>query len=78
MALTLKLILIWIYFISINVKLLISNLSIALRNSYSVKPTLSRFYPQVYIFLDFGMMISGFSKKQNFQQNFTLTKITLQ
>ena len=55
-----------------------SNLSITFGNSYSVTPTLSRFYLQVYILLDSGMMISGSTKNQNFQQNVTLRKITLQ
>ena len=39
----------WRYFVFINLKLLISNLSITFWNSYSVIPTLSTFYLHVYI-----------------------------
>ena len=55
----------WRYFIFINLKLLISNLSITFWNSYSVTPTLSTFYPQAYILLDSGMMITGIIQNYN-------------
>ena len=60
----------WRYFIFINLKLMISNLSITFWNSYSVTPIFSRFYLQVYIWVDSGMMISGFTK--NYNSNRTL------
>ena len=59
----------WRYFIFINLKLLISNPSITFWNSYSVTPTLSKFYSQVYILLDSGMVISGLTKDYNFSRN---------
>ena len=59
----------WRYFIFINLKLLISNPSITFWNSYSVRPTLSKFYSQVYILLDSGMVISGLTKDYNFSRN---------
>ena len=58
----------WRYFIFINLKLLISNLSITFWNSYSETPTLSTFYPQVCILLNNGMMISGVTKNYNFNR----------
>ena len=61
----------WRYFIFINLKLLISNLSITFWSSYSVTPTLSTLYPQ--ILLDSGMMISRLTKALQFHQNCTLT-----
>ena len=59
----------WRHYIFINLKLLTSNLSITFWNSYSVTPTLSTFYPQVYILLDSGMIISGLTKNYNFKRN---------
>ena len=58
----------WRYFFFINLKLLILNLSITLQNFYSVTSTLSTFYPQVYILLHPGIMISGLTKNYNFDR----------
>ena len=58
----------WRYFIFINLKLLILDLSIIFWNFYSVAPTLSMFYPQVYILIDTGMTISGLTKNYNFNR----------
>ena len=58
----------WRYIFFINLKLLILNLSITFRSFYSVTSTLSTFYPQVYILLHPGMMISGLTKNYNFDR----------
>ena len=58
----------WRYFTFINLELMISNLSITFWNYYSVTPTLSRFYPQDYILVETGTMISGFTKNYNFNR----------
>ena len=55
----------WKYFIFTSLRLLITNLSITFLNSFSLSSTLSTFYPQVYILLDSGMIISVYRKNFN-------------
>ena len=50
------------HFIFINLRLLLSNLSIAFWNSDPVTPTLSTFYHQVHILLDSGWWFLGLQK----------------